>query len=94
MVHGYFQLPLDPKSQLLTVFLLPWSRYVYTVAPIGHSPSGDWFCKQTDEALSGLDGVVKLVDNIIIVALSKEELYKRVCLVLGACTASPSAGRS
>ncbi len=47
-LHGYFQLPLDPESQLLTTFLLPWGRYVYTVTPMGLSPSGDWFCRRTD----------------------------------------------
>ena len=84
-VHGYFQLPLDPESQLLTAFLLPWGRYAYTVAPMALSPSGDWFCKRTDEALAGLDGVVKLVDDILVAAPTEDELYRRVRSVLNRC---------
>ena len=84
-VHGYFQLPLDEKSQLCTAFLLPWGRFVYTVAPMGLSCSGDWFCQRTDEALAGIDGVVKLVDDILVMGESEEELYTRIREVLERC---------
>ncbi len=52
---------------------------------MGLSPSGDWFCKRTDEALDGLDGVVKLVDDVLIAAPTEDELYKRICSVLNRC---------
>jgi hypothetical protein len=31
---GYWQVPLDPESQLLTTFLTPWCRFCYTRAPM------------------------------------------------------------
>ena len=52
---------------------------------MGLSPSGDWFCKRTDDALAGLDGVVKLVDDILVSAPTKEALYTRVRAVLDRC---------
>ena len=81
-VHGYFQLPLSKESQLCTAFLLPWGRYMYTAAPMGLSPSGDWFCQRTDEILAGIDGVIKLVDDILVMGETKEELYSRIRAVL------------
>ncbi len=84
-VHGYFQLPMDYDSQLATAFLLPWGRYMYTVAPMGMASSGDWWCKRSDEALVGLEGVVKLVDDILVMADTKEELLVRIRHVLERC---------
>ena len=40
-VHGYFQIPLDEPSSLLTTFLLPCGRYRYTCAPMGLKSSSD-----------------------------------------------------
>ena len=55
------------------------------MAPMGLSCSGDWFCQRTDEALAGLDGVVKLVDDILVMGESEEELYTRIREVLDRC---------
>ena len=33
---GYFQVPLEPKSQELTTFLTPWGHYRYRRSPHGH----------------------------------------------------------
>ncbi len=84
-LHGYFQLPLDKDSQLLTAFLLPQGKFYYKVAPMGLSPSGDWWCQRSDEALAGLPGVLKLVDDILVQAPTKEELLQRIRQVLQRC---------
>ena len=70
---------------MLTAFLLPWGRYVYTVAPMGLNPSGDWWCKKSDEALVGLEGVTKLVDDILVQAADEDELLRRMEAVLLRC---------
>ncbi|KAG1653254.1 hypothetical protein GQR58_025728 [Nymphon striatum] len=49
--RGYWQVPLDEDSQLLTTFLTPWGRYCYTRAPMGLSSSGDEYCLRGDRAL-------------------------------------------
>ncbi|CAB4045948.1 Hypothetical predicted protein, partial [Paramuricea clavata] len=33
--HGYWQIPLDEDSQLLTAFNTPFGRYCYTCTPFG-----------------------------------------------------------
>ena len=39
--------------------------YTYLRAPMGLTSSGDIFCARTDEALAGIPGVHKLVDDIL-----------------------------
>ena len=84
-IHGYYQVPLDEKSQLLTTFLLPDGKYCYTGAPMGLSSSGDEFCARTDEAFSGLSFVSKIVDDILVQAPNEEILRSRVVQILDRC---------
>jgi hypothetical protein len=84
-LHGYFQIPLDKESQMLTAFLLPQGRFFYKVAPMGLNPSGDWWCSKSDEALVGLEGVTKLVDDILVQAETREVLIQRIRAVLDRC---------
>ena len=82
---GYFQIKLDEESSLLTTFLLPEGKFRYTRAPMGLSSSSDEFCRRTDEALMGLEGVVKVVDDILVQAKDRETLFLRVDAVLQRC---------
>ncbi len=52
---------------------------------MGLSPSGDWWCQRSDEALAGLPGVLKLVDDLLVQAPTKEELLQRIRQVLQRC---------
>jgi len=83
--HGYFQIPLDEESQLLTTFLLPDGRYCYKAAPMGLNCSGDEFCARTDEALRGLPFVSKLVDDCLIQAPDYQTLCKYLRIFLERC---------
>jgi len=83
--HGYFQIPLEKESQLLTTFLLPDGRYCYKAAPMGLNCSGDEFCARTDEALRGLPFVSKLVDDCLIQAPDYATLCKYLRQFLGRC---------
>ena len=58
------------------------ARYRYLRAPMGLASSGDEFCRRTDEALQGCEGVDKLVDDILVQAKSEEQLLERVREVL------------
>ena len=40
--------------------------------------SGDEFCERTDQALTGLIGILKLVDDILVFADTVLELEKRI----------------
>ena len=84
-IQGYFQIPLDEESSKLTTFLLPMGRFRYTRAPMGLNASGDEWCARSDHALAGLQGVTKLVDDILIQAATEEELFQRIREVLQRC---------
>eukprot|EP00095_Tigriopus_kingsejongensis_P010386 maker-scaffold1845_size26586-snap-gene-0.5 protein:Tk10386 transcript:maker-scaffold1845_size26586-snap-gene-0.5-mRNA-1 annotation:"PREDICTED: uncharacterized protein K02A2.6-like" len=82
-VHGYFQVPLDYESSLLTTFLLLSGCYRYTGAPMGLNSSCDKFCRRSDEAVVGLVWLRKIVDDMLVQAPTKELMFQRVRIVLG-----------
>ena len=84
-VLGYYQIPLDEDSKKLTTFLLASGRYRYLRAPMGCSASSDEWCKRSDEALSGITGVHKLVDDILIEGKDYDQLFTRIEEVLQRC---------
>ena len=51
---------------------------------MGLNASGDEFCARSDEAVEGLDGVVKLIDDILVYAETLEQLFERAENVLKA----------
>ena len=84
-IHGYFQIPLEYESSLLTTFLLPQGRFRYLCAPMGLSASSDEWCSRSDEAIQGVPGTQKIVDDILVAAPTEQELLRRVGLVLEGC---------
>lgn len=84
-VHGYFQIPLEESSSFLTTFLLPSGRYRYLRAPMGLSASSDEWCARSDAALHGLEGVLKIVDDILVQAPTEPLLLQRLGAVLDRC---------
>jgi hypothetical protein len=84
-VKGYWQVELHEESQSLTTFLTPFGRFQYCRAPMGLNASGDEYCARGDRALSGLEGVRKIVDDILIFGSTLNELVKRTKAVLQRC---------
>ena len=76
--HGYWQIEVDEKSQLLLTFLTEWGTFCYRRLPMGLICSGDIFCERTDHALVGLVGILKLVDDILVFADTIPELEQRI----------------
>ncbi len=64
--NGYWQVPLDEQSSLLTTFNTPWGRYKWKRMPFGISPAGEIFQQRLDQAIAGLDGVRTVADDILI----------------------------
>merc|ERR1712223_1594589 len=81
-VLGYYQIPLHEDSKKYFTFLLASGRYRYFRAPMGCSASSDEWCKRSDEALSGITGVHKLVDDILIEGKDYDQLFSRIEEVL------------
>ena len=82
---GYFQIPLDEDSIEITTFIHELGVFEYLRAPMGLSASGDEWCKRSDEAVAGLPGVLKLIDDILVWGSTLEELFERTQNVLQAC---------
>ena len=53
---GFWQIPLDEDSKLLTTFITPFSHYCFNELPFGISSA----------ILEGLDGVICEMDDIVI----------------------------
>jgi hypothetical protein len=52
---------------------------------MGLNASGDFFCARTDQALSGIDGVFKLVDDILAYGACMEQLKRSIIEVFQRC---------
>ena len=77
-VNGYFQIGLDNESSKLTTFILPSGRYQYLRIPQGLNASSDEWCRRSDLITEGLFWCRKLVDDILVWASTKEELFQRL----------------
>ena len=84
-VQGYYQVPLDEESAAMTTFLLPSGRYRFKRAPMGLSPSSDGFCERTDTILAPVPDMLKIVDDALLQAPTKEELLKKLEIALSCC---------
>lgn len=70
---GFWQIPLDPTSSLLTTFITPFGRYCFHHLPFGISSAPEHFQQRMSEALTGLSGVVCLMNDILIHSTTQDE---------------------
>ena len=80
--NGFFQYKLSESSSKLTCFITPNGRYVYKRLPQGACSSPEVFSKKMSEILSGLNGVICMIDDICVFAPTIEEHNKRLDAVL------------
>jgi hypothetical protein len=82
-VHGYFQVPLDHESLLLTPFLIAEGKFRYLVAPMGLNSSSDEFCIRTDAAMRDFfEWLLKIIDDMLVQGRTLQEVFQRLRLVL------------
>ena len=85
-VKGFYQIELDDESIPLTTFMVAdLGKFSYIRAPLGLSSSGDVFCQRVDAALEGLEGFMKIIDDILIFGPSVNVVLERVKKVLQRC---------
>ena len=75
---GFFHVPLDQESKLLTVILTPFGIFVYNVLAMGLSNVTDLFETCIREILQGLDGVTNITDDVLVFGTTYEELKSNV----------------
>ena len=83
---GYYQIPLDEESMDITRLIHELSIFEYLRVPMGLNASGDEFCRRSDDAVVGLPGVIKLINEILIYASTLDELFERTENVLKVCS--------
>ncbi|XP_014676826.1 PREDICTED: uncharacterized protein K02A2.6-like [Priapulus caudatus] len=79
---GFWQIPLDEKSQLLTTFMTPFGRYAFCRVPFGITLAPEIFQRKMTELLHGLEGVEVIMDDILVHGRSMEEHERRLTEVL------------
>ena len=83
--NGYWQIPLDEKSSILTTFNTPFGRYRYLRLPFGLNSANEIFQKKMIEKFEGIPGVVVMFDDILVVSETLEEHYERLNKVFEQC---------
>ncbi|XP_064642786.1 uncharacterized protein LOC135497049 [Lineus longissimus] len=63
---GYWAIPLEEESQLLTDLRTPFGRYCWTHLPFGLAVSQDIFQSRMDDVLEGLTCTVGIADDVIV----------------------------
>ena len=79
---GFWQIPLSRESALLTTFITPFGRYCFHCLPFGITFAAEHFQRLMSDILSGLDGVVCVMDGVLIHGQTGEEHDKRLVKVL------------
>ena len=70
---GFWQIPLSKPSRLLTTFITPTGRYCFNKLPFGISSAPEHFQRRMSELLSGLEGVLCQMDDILVFGKDQSE---------------------
>ena len=65
---GFWQIPLEKFSRLLTTFLMPYGCYCFNKMPFGICSVPEHFEKQIEKILTCLEGVLCHMDDGLILA--------------------------
>ena len=83
---GFWQAKLAEKSQLLTTFLTPFGRYCFQRLPFGLKSAPERFQRIVLTELAGLDGMICIMDDILVHGRTQTENDKRLDSVLARLT--------
>ena len=79
---GFWQIPLARKSRLLTTFITPFGRYCFNKLLFGITSAPELFQRRMNSMLSGLSGVLCLMDDVLIFGKDQAEHDERLEKVL------------
>ena len=79
---GFWQIPLDEESKLLTTFITTVGHFCFNRLPLGISSALEIFQRTMSDILEGLDGVICRMDDILIHGRNQIEHDVRVQAVL------------
>lgn len=70
---GFHQIRFSPSCQELTTFITPIGRFCFTPLPFGITSAPEYFQKRMSEVLSGLPGVLNLIDDVLVLGKGHAE---------------------
>ena len=82
---AYFQIRVAKEHHPKTTFMLHSGRYFFRKTGMGNRLSSDTWLRASDEVIEGLDGVFKLVDDLLIGGRDYVQLAERVEALLKRC---------
>ena len=82
---GFFHVPLDQESKLLTAMLTHFGIYVYNVLTMGLSNATDLFETCIREILDGLGGVTNIADDVLVFGRTETKFKTNVTSFLDRC---------
>ena len=79
---GFWQVELSHDSSRLTTFLTPFGRFCFKRLPFGITSAPEYFQRRMSEILSGLRGVVCLIDDVLVYGATQEDHDKNLLAAL------------
>ena len=70
---GFWQVGLSEDSRLLTTFIIPFGRFCFRRLPFGITLAPEFFQKGINDILNGLEGVVCMIDDVLIYGRTQAE---------------------
>ena len=82
---GFFHVPLDAESKVLTTMLMPFRIYVYNVLAMGLSNATDLFETCICEILQGLNGCTNIAYDVLVFGTTYDEFKANVIAFIDCC---------
>ena len=79
---GFWPIPLDDESKLLTTFVTPFGRFCFNRLPFGISSAPEIFQRTMSKVLEGSEGTLCQMDDVLIHGVDQSEHDGRVRAVL------------
>ena len=73
LASAYWHVELNKESSLVTTFASPYGRYRWVRLPFGLSVSSEIFQKRLNQALEGLEGVVCVADDCLVLGVGETQ---------------------
>ena len=74
---GFWQIELEEELRPLTTFLTPFGRFQFRKMPFGILAAPEFFQRQMSKILTGLEGVVCVMDDMLVFGRDDKERDER-----------------